>query len=134
VLLDDIGAYAAGLGVGNVGSTGDYGIFLGTMPDDLDKVFCFYEYPGMRGTYTLGMGLKEEYPSVQAILRVPESAYSTGRQRMETLYEGLGALKDQVINGRRYDRVEALQAPFFLKRDEKRRLYFACNFRGAVSV
>ena len=70
---------------------------------------------------------KGEYPRVQVLVRCDN--YAAGQLMIQQIYDWLHGASEVFINNNRYLLLQALQAPFFLKRDERNINHFAVNFR-----
>ncbi len=128
MLLDDIGDLLSTGGIGTVGSTADYGIYLGVMPNAPDKVVSINETGGVapyrRMTDTAGE-VAAERPRVQVIVR--STLYSTGRQKANDAWKLLESLPERTINSTRYLYAESVQSPFLIGRDENDRVMIGFN-------
>ncbi len=128
MLLDDLGDLLSTGGIGTVGSTSDYGIFLGRMPDAPDKAVSIIETGGIapyrRMTGTAG-DVVAERPRVQVVVRSDQ--YSTGREKANDAWKLLESLPERTINGTRYLYAEAVQSVFVIGRDENDRVLLGFN-------
>jgi len=124
-VLDDIAVFVATTaGLGTVGTD----VFKGIMPPTPDVCAAVYEYGGLPPDYALGTaGISQEYPRVQIVVRGAAQDYDGPRDRAETAYQAIAAVANTTVNSVRYQYINPLQAPFFLKRDENDRVYIAFN-------
>jgi len=128
MLLDDIGDLLSTGGIGTLGSTSDYGIFLGIMPSQPSKVVSIQETGGIepyrRMTGTAG-NVVAERPRIQIFIRSDE--YSTGREKANDAWKLIESLPEREINGTRYLYAEAVQSPFLIGRDDNARFLITFN-------
>ncbi len=128
MLLDDIGDLLSTGGIGTVGSTADYGIYLGVMPNSPDKVVSINETGGVapyrKMTATAGEVVAER-PRVQVIVRT--TLYTSGRQKANDAWKLLESLPERTINSTRYLYAESVQSPFLIGRDENDRVMIGFN-------
>ena len=122
MLLDEVGAYLQTHGIGTLGTD----LFTGIMPDAPDAAVALIEYGGVEPMHALGGGTaKIERPRLQVLARA--TTYSAARTKIEAAYKVLDALAGETLSGVRYLAVEALQSPFFLRRDENNRVELIFN-------
>jgi hypothetical protein len=99
------------------------------VPDEPDVLLALLPYQGENGKFELGSGLPiDERPRFQLLVRDVDETLCEAKIKLahDTLH-----IRHGVIPGASYIfRVKALQPPFFLKRDEKNRALWVCNFRG----
>lgn len=117
MLLDDIGQYLQQQNIGLLGTD----IFLSQLPD-LDNCIALFEYGGEAPELHSNI----EKPRLQVMVRNVD--YQTGRTTIEQMKNILHGLSEQIINGKRYLLIKALQSPEFLGYDENNRAEFVCNF------
>ncbi|QCX32456.1 hypothetical protein FDN13_01380 [Caloramator sp. E03] len=118
MLLDDIGQYLEEQNIGRLGTD----IFLSLLPEDIDNCIALFEYGGEAPELHSNI----EKPRLQAMVRNVD--YQTGRMTIEQIKNILHGLSEQIINGKRYLLIMALQCPEFLGYDENNRSEFVCNF------
>jgi hypothetical protein len=124
MLLDELSAYLGTQGIGTVGTD----IFNGIIPDSPDALVSLIEYGGVSPVHALGGGnAKWERPQVQVVVRA--TTYSAARTKIETIYKLLHKLTNTALSSVLYLMIEAVQSPFFLRRDESTRVLLACNFQ-----
>jgi len=129
VLLDDIGDYLSSQGIGTVGSTASWGIYLGRRPDYPDKAVSVHEYGGAGSLHAMSSGpgrAVAERPRVQVVVRT--NSYSTGRTKANEVFRLMDGLRERTINGVTYKWTAAIQSPFLMGRDENDRALIACNY------
>ncbi len=108
-------------------------LFVEFLPDLPDTAVALFGYPGNVPEFTMGSGnLATALPCleearVQIVRRDAEGATIANEQALETIYRAVIQVTNLVIGGTNYERWEARQRPFFLMRDEKRRVFHAFN-------
>ncbi len=112
-----------------LGLTFGTNLFAGIMPTSPDQAVSLFEYAGEEPEHVLGPvankgGLR--HPRVQVLVRVAEGNYLTGRNLIENVANALECA-NTTINGTYYERIERMQDPFFVHRDQARRVFFAIN-------
>lgn len=130
MLLDDVADLLSTGGVGGVGTTSDWSIFKGKLPDAPEKAVAVYETGGLPSVHAMSTGpgnAAATLPRIQVLVRSP--AYSTGRQKAHDAFRLLDGLRERTINGVRYLWIAAVQTePFPIGRDENDRPLIACNY------
>ncbi len=122
MVLDDLGFYLQAQGVGTVDQT----IFLGQVPETPDDVIVLLEYGGAPPMHTHDNPQRAiEYPRVQVTAR--SKSYQTARQNCEAALSALDRIVNTSINGTRYLRCLAQQAPFLLGKDQNARHQVVVN-------
>lgn len=101
-------------------------LFGNDMPDAPDVLATLYETPGGPPVETLGAASKAAVivPRVQVQTR---GAHDQSRALAREIHDQLILLTNQQVNSVYYLRVQPLQEPFFLRRDEKERVVFCFN-------
>lgn len=101
-------------------------LFGNDMPDSPDVLATLYETPGAPGIETLGAASKAAIavPRVQVQTR---GTHDQARALAREIHDQLVLLTNQQVNSVYYLRVQPLQEPFFLRRDEKERVVFCFN-------
>lgn len=124
-LLEDLGGY---LDTNMASLTLGTNFFYSMIPETTSNCVALYENSGAPPNFTMGSNNLPilERPQIQILVR--NSSYSDGRAIIEEAYRILTAIANQVINGNRYLRVEAVSVPALLERDSNRRSVFTCNF------
>ena len=131
-LLDDIGDVIASGGIGTVGTD----IFKGVVPSTPADLVALFETGGGPNVHAMSAGPGTallERPHLQLLARATRE--DSAKKTAQDCVRLLDALQ-RSVNGVRYHSVYALQAPFFLRRDEANRVEMAVNFeivRGYVS-
>lgn len=121
--LDDVRTRIVGIPV-----TG-YDVDCGYMSDDSDQRVTLYEYTGIRPDHGFGFpGLQFEYPGLQVVVRGAATDYAGPRAIIQAIFLDLPKLQATTVGGTVFKFVRPQQSPFFLKRDEKQRVWFAANF------
>jgi hypothetical protein len=118
MLLDDMGQYLQEQSIGLLGTD----IFLSLLPAEIDNCIALFEYAGEAPELHSNI----EKPRLQVMVRNVD--YQTGRMTIEQVKTALHGLSEQIINGKRYLLIKALQSPEFLGYDENNRAEFVCNF------
>lgn len=112
------------------GKVSGYAIDRGSMSDKTDKRVGVYEYSGQAPDFNFGaQGLKYEHPSFQVVVRGAATDYDGPRLVIEAIVEDLVKVWTADLSGVSYNWIQPIQAPFWLKQDEKNRHYFVVNFR-----
>ncbi len=120
MLLDEIGNLLENNGIGIQGSS----IFLGDMPGEgPDPLIAVYEYIGMpiERTHT------SKYDKSRVQFQVRSLDYSVGKQKIMDVFFVIENVVNRVLDGTMYYRIEPIQAPTFLSRDEENRIIFIFN-------
>ena len=126
-LLDDI--CAVYLPTAGLSLTFGTNLFAGLLPDQPDNAVSVFEYPGEMPEYTMGPNTLPVWSMPRAQVVVRNLSYPAGRSIIEDIARALEAMTNQTINSASYLRVERLQDPFLMHRDNSRRVFFAVNFR-----
>lgn len=121
MLLDDIGGYLATHSVGTVGTS----IFLGDMPETPDSLVALFEYAGDPPDDTHD-GKHYENPGLQ--VRVRSTSYAAARAKIAAVEDLLHTLANQSFGGTNYVFIRAVQSPFSLGRDQRKRVELVENF------
>jgi len=123
VVLNELTTFLQTQGLGTQGTD----LFYGIVPDTPDALIALLEYPGRQsepllGTKTLGL----VYPKIQALTRGVINDYDTPRILIQSVVTQFVTILNGSLPG--FLSVEPLADPFYLKRDDNFRCYFACNF------
>lgn len=125
-LLGDI---ATRLGTLSGGALSGYTVLTGFRPDYPDKIVVIYETGGRGASLGFGVaGIQFEYPSIQVLARGEADDYAGPRAVLEAVYQDLPKVQATTLNSTTYHTIIALQAPFLLERDPKRRVVLVVNF------
>lgn len=122
--LNEIGAYLQANGVGTVGTD----IFLDRMPETPDTCIALFEYGGSpthRTMNALPGTANAEVVRIQILCRA--ATHVTARSKARSIFALLDHY-DGTLSSVTYYYVMAISSPFYLKRDENERAYYACNF------
>lgn len=98
-------------------------IFLDSLPDSPDDCISITEYSG-------SSGLVRDEARIQVLVR--NTSYSSGKTIVNAIRSLLDSTSsEQIVNlsVSRKASFKALQRPFKLKEDERKRVIFICNFR-----
>lgn len=115
-------------------------LYASLLPDfSPDTSSVVNEYGGMKGHHTMGMdnsGLPAiSTPRIQVLCRGDKDDYLTPRENAYIIWKALLSIANLTINGTLYERIESIQSePFFLERDDTRRVFFVCNYQVYRSV
>ena len=123
MVLDDLAEILSSCGLGTVGTN----IFKSLLPSTPDVCVALFVTGGAPPIDTMhaGPGVNvAERPTVQVLARDtrPDSAEKTARDAYRVLH-----WQDGTKNGVRYLSIEALQQPFFVRRDETDRPIYGFN-------
>ena len=127
-LLSDVSTYLAA----NVTDTSlvvGTNLFLGRLPEDPDTCVAIYEYSGEAPTNTFGTSTLPvmENPRIQVVARA--SAYSDASDLAVDVWKQLQKVDNETLSSTRYQRIDSVQSPFALNRDERERMVMVCNFQ-----
>ena len=101
-------------------------LFKGLMPETPDTCVTLYETPGRQPSEQMGNSQGgTERPNLQVISRA--SDYVTARTNAQTVWNALRLVTEQTLSGVRYLRIQPLQSPFLLNRDDNQRVRVAFN-------
>lgn len=120
-LESDVKAYLIGLGQPS-------DLFrIGRLPPSPDDAVALFQYAGLRPEFVHNTpGISRDRPALQVHVR--SKVYATAQSRAQAIYALLAALVNETIEGRFYQRVEPLGAPFLLERDANDRTVIAANY------
>ena len=99
-------------------------IFLGSEPDAPDACVIVREYAGEKSEYTFGPTIAYENPRVQIVCRAKD--YLSARTKAEAVYKAVD-VAEASLTGVHYLRIEPLQPPFPIGRDNNDRRLIAFN-------
>lgn len=118
-LIKDIKNYFIAQSIDSIGN-----IFLDTIPDAPDSCIAISEYGGEPGP-----GFDIDARRIQVLIR--NTNYSTGKTKINAIRNLLDSTSpEQIVSLAGREAVFfAIQTPFKLKEDERKRIYFVCNFR-----
>ena len=140
-VLDDLGAFM----VANVTDTSltlGTNLFLGRMPTDPDTCVAIYETGGTDPTDVFGSNSAPPIENAGVMCHTRAAAYSDCQSLavdiMKTLSKVIMKTLSKVINetltSTYYYKVEPIQSPFGLDRDDQDRMVFSCNFSVAKAL
>lgn len=122
-LLKDIGAFLVSNGIYTKVGTD---VVLDSKPDSPDKVCCLFEYPGSPPD----PGAEYLDRRVQILTR--DTSYSSAKAKAWAIYNLLdkpGNPEDIIqLSDARIAVFSAIQSPFKLEEDSKKRIVFICNY------
>lgn len=123
--LDEVGAYLAGLGLGEVGTS----IQKERMKDTPDVCLCVYETPGRAPELQFGTNrIQVEKPNGSVHVRGAASKLQEPHARCLAVRDALAKLCPGNLGGTVYRWVQILSGPFKLREDEKGRTIYVVNF------
>jgi len=127
-ILTDLGTYLDGATIATADLTLGTNLFLGREPADPDTCVTLYESAGRAPADMMGDGTAPALarPGVQA--RVRAASYSTATSLADDVWQALSKISNDTLSGTVYQRVQALQSPFGLERDDRDRMIFVANF------
>lgn len=109
-------------------------IFIGSLPETVDKCIMLIPYTGRPIQQVMGGSVAFEHARVQVQCRGGSrsdgstTGFSDALVTANSVLKVLVAIKNQTIGGTWYLTVQALQSPFFLNRDTNDRPMVACNY------
>lgn len=124
-LLEELGTYVAA----NTSLVLGTDLFLSQLPDTPDTSVVITESSGAAPVDVLGGQDLPAYerPRVQVVCRA--ASYTVARDLADDVYRALIKIAGDTLSGTHFIRVEAVQSPFPLSRDEDRRVLFVCNYQ-----
>ena len=124
-LLEEVGTYLQTSAIGTLGTD----IFLSTLPDQPDVAVVVYTYPGEAPASTLGGETLPAYdlPRIQVVTRA--TTYSAAATKADTIWRLLTKVTDRTLSGVRYLRIEAINGPAPLRRDDQDRELIFANYQ-----
>lgn len=131
MLLDEVSSFLVAqnvfTGVGTGG--GATPLFTGKIMAAPDVAGFLFEYGGKSPEFDLGRGgIRLEFPRIQLVCRGVRDDYSGPRLLAQTAFIQLSAVVNQNLSGVRYLTIDAMQTPFFLRRDDNDRIEIVCNY------
>lgn len=117
-----------GAGVGTIGGTSGWGIFLGRLPTAPDTAMACKATGGASPWPHLALN----FPSVQIIVRGAPGSYEGAEAKAREVVKKLLGLPSQVVGNDFYGSVRQLGDVISLGFDEKNRPLFSCNFHLIV--
>ena len=131
VFLDEVYDYVSAL----PGIAGDWTVAKGVLLDDdptaggTDQHVALYEYGGQPPVLKFGAAaVHYEYPRLQVVCRGKPTDYAGPRAAAQLIYDGLTGVQTLTLGSTYYLMVRPLQAPFFLNRDDRRRVLIVSNY------
>ncbi len=131
-LLDDIVAYLAAAGIGLTAGTN---LFAGKLPATApDPCVICYETKGAPPLETFGNDdlPQVDRPRLQVVARAAD--YVSARTKLWDCFKKLVLIGNESVNGTYYERVEAIDSPALMGRDESERVLFVGNFQVHKAV
>lgn len=125
-MLDEIATY---LDTQLASLTAGTNLFVGRIPESPSNAVALYEPASAPPVYSFGgdgtAGL--ERPRVQ--IHVRNESYATGRSLAFDVWQEMHKVVSQSLSGTFYQRIEAIDSPHFLMRDDNDRAIFNMNFQ-----
>lgn len=115
----DIITYLQSQSLGTIGTD----LFETTLPDSPDFATAVRVYDAD----PTDLAWNGEYPKFQVIVR--SRSHADGSKRIQEIYEKLHGVAEQLLNGKRYLLIQAIQPPFFLSFDKSGRRQYVANFK-----
>lgn len=123
-LETELGARLQAAGVGVPGAS----LFYGQLPDSPDTALALIPYAGALGSLVGERGKPiDALERVQVVSRA--ASYPVAQQQAQAAYNALFA-RLEAQGATTYLYLNALQPPFFLRRDERNRVLFAFNLEA----
>lgn len=133
--VEDINTYLASTAGGGTLGTEGTSIFEFAVVETTGRAVFTFEYPGAPPSQGYGSsGVFIENQRVQVLCRstkpsVGAIAETNGARGLaHHVMRKLNRVVNTTLSGTTYLRIEPLQSPFFLDRDETGRVLFACNY------
>ena len=102
---------------------------LSYMSDDTDKRIAVYEYQGRPADHGFGVpGMQFVRPGIQVVVRSSALDYAGARAIAELVFQDFPKIQATSISGNYVTMVQPLQAPFYLRRDDRQRPYVVANY------
>jgi hypothetical protein len=102
-------------------------LYLNNLPDEPNRAAAIYETGGFPPQQTFGNDLPAwENARIQLVCRSTSSA--TARADAGAAWTILQRVTNEALSSVSYLRIAPVQSPFLLRRDERGRAYFACNY------
>ena len=131
--LADIGGYLAAANLVTENLVVGTNLHYQTTPDDPATCVILYETAGRAPEHLFGPGPPAyEYRGMQVVTRA--ATHPTAVALAREVWTALLGIVNQTVGGARYLRCDALQSPFPLDRDDKKRLRVICNYMFTVET
>ena len=101
-------------------------LFIHDMPDFPDFAVAVFRYEGRPPDETFANPLQVRNPRVQVMVRHKKS--NIALDRAEDIFRYLSQIKDEMVNGTKYQRIKPVGEPFELGPDTKSRQRAVANF------
>jgi hypothetical protein len=132
-ILDDIGAYMV-TNVTDTTLTLGTNLFLGRMPTDPDTCVAIYETGGNDPTDVFGANSAPPIENAGVMCHTRAAAYSDCQSLAVDIMKTLSKVINETLTSTYYYKVEPIQSPFSLDRDDQDRMVFSCNFSVAKAL
>jgi hypothetical protein len=127
-LLTDVSTYLAST-VTDATLVVGTNLFLGRLPEDPDTCVAIYETMGQSPDDTFGGSTVPvfENPRIQVVARA--AAYADSASLAADIWTQLQKVDNETLTSTRYQRIESVQSPFALDRDQRERMVTVCNYQ-----
>ncbi len=132
-LLTDIGTFLAA-NVTDTTLTLGTNLFLGRMPDSPDTCVAIYETGGNAPTDVFGADTAPPIENAGVMCHTRASSYSDCQSLAVDIMKTLTKVINETLTSTTYYKIEAVQSPFGLERDEQERMIFSCNFTAVKAL
>jgi hypothetical protein len=132
-VLDDLGAFMV-TNVTDTSLTLGTNLFLGRMPTDPDTCVAIYETGGSDPTDVFGSNSAPPIENAGVMCHTRAAAYSDCQSLAVDIMKTLSKVINETLTSTYYYKVEPIQSPFGLDRDDQDRMVFSCNFSVAKAL
>lgn len=127
-VLDDLAFHLDAAGILDASA-----IWLDTRPDQPTRILVLTRYSGAGPERSLGAGLPwATRPRIQVVAR--DARQTDASDLAWAAWKALEPVANQAVNGTWFERIETLQEPFLLERDETQRWLYAFNVEAIRAV
>lgn len=128
--LPELAAFLESEGHGTQWADTGWRIEYGVLSPEPDTVISLMLYGGMADEHAMGYGITRlEYPRVQVTVRGAKDDHDTPYIKAMDIRDSLTTLVNTYLSGVKYLEVNAIQPPFFVRRDDNFRVEIGCNFQ-----
>ena len=103
-------------------------LFMNDLPDIPATATAIFETGGVPPSRTFAPSTRAAWENQRVQVYCRSTSSVTARANMETAWALLDAVVNTTLSGTTYLRVEAIQSPFLLNRDQAGRVAYAANF------
>jgi len=112
-----------------------YTVKRGELAHKPDKQIALYSYPGNGPSLGFGRpGLQYLNPGLQVSVRGTSTDYEGPHAVLNTIWEDLTTVQDELLTGTRYLLIKANQQPFLDSRDGDQRCLWKVNFICEIEI